>query len=282
MRRRRLGSGGGGGGGGGGTLSADFDDAASSGGDSDRDNDIDSSFFVTTGSGPPPRKSSQNPTVTLSGLPDRAFYAHHEDVEEDGEEWQEEALKDMPAVPAIPSYTDARPKVMTYFKIFSPSRGGRMCSVYESAPDGFNFSQSWGWKSSSLVLDDGMESVGTGNGSGSGSGSGNGLGSQEDGKGAGKLRFTVSDCWYLREPEINADGRVTSIGCTWACVGWCRLSLYCNGLEKECGWRTDGHDLLLGNVLWTEHSSLAHKLLTLQSDIFTLFPLSLSLYLNRF
>lgn len=29
-------------------------------------------------------------------------------------------------------------------------------SVYESAPDKFNFSQSWGWKSSTLMLDDGM------------------------------------------------------------------------------------------------------------------------------
>ena len=31
-------------------------------------------------------------------------------------------------------------------------------SVYESAPDKFNFSQSWGWKSSTLMLDDGMMS----------------------------------------------------------------------------------------------------------------------------
>jgi hypothetical protein len=30
-----------------------------------------------------------------------------------------------------------------------------MLSVYESAPDKFNFSQSWGWKSSTLMLDDG-------------------------------------------------------------------------------------------------------------------------------
>ncbi len=31
-----------------------------------------------------------------------------------------------------------------------------MLSVYESAPDRFNFSQSWGWKSSTMILDDGM------------------------------------------------------------------------------------------------------------------------------
>jgi hypothetical protein len=31
-----------------------------------------------------------------------------------------------------------------------------MLSVYESAPDQFNFSQSWGWKSSNLMLDEGF------------------------------------------------------------------------------------------------------------------------------
>ena len=31
-----------------------------------------------------------------------------------------------------------------------------MLSVYESAPDSFNFSQSWGWKSSTMVLDDAL------------------------------------------------------------------------------------------------------------------------------
>ena len=29
-----------------------------------------------------------------------------------------------------------------------------MLSIYESAPDRFNFSQSWGWKSSTLMLDE--------------------------------------------------------------------------------------------------------------------------------
>lgn len=31
-----------------------------------------------------------------------------------------------------------------------------MLSLYESAPDHFNFSQSWGWKSSTMILDDGL------------------------------------------------------------------------------------------------------------------------------
>lgn len=61
-------------------------------------------------------------------------------------------------IPTLPPYVDARPTIKTYFKIYSPSRGGRMLSVYESAPDKFNFSQSWGWKSSTLMLDEGMMS----------------------------------------------------------------------------------------------------------------------------
>jgi hypothetical protein len=56
--------------------------------------------------------------------------------------------------PTIPPYVDARPTIKTYFKIYSPSKGGRMLSIYESAPDRFNFSQSWGWKSSTLMLDE--------------------------------------------------------------------------------------------------------------------------------
>jgi len=57
---------------------------------------------------------------------------------------------------ALPPYTDARPTIQTYFKIYSPSKGGRLLSVYESAPDKFDFSQSWGWKSSTLMLDEGF------------------------------------------------------------------------------------------------------------------------------
>lgn len=82
-------------------------------------------------------------------------------------------------IPALPPYIDGRPTIKTYFKIYSPSKGGRMLSIYESAPDRFNFSQSWGWKSSTLMLDEVN------------------LGSVADGvevvtkKGDGKLRFMV-------------------------------------------------------------------------------------------
>ncbi|KAF2765923.1 hypothetical protein EJ03DRAFT_279123 [Teratosphaeria nubilosa] len=82
-------------------------------------------------------------------------------------------------VPTLSPYVDARPTIKTYFKIYSPSRGGRMLSVYESAPDKFNFSQSWGWKSSTLMLDEGIlgdDDAGVGGAAG---------------KGDGKLRFMV-------------------------------------------------------------------------------------------
>ena len=98
-------------------------------------------------------------------------------------------------VPTIPPYVDARPTIKTYFKIYSPSRGGRMLSVYESAPDRFNFSQSWGWKSSTLMLDEGLlgdegpedEHVIDGGAGPERIGGGRGL----KGRGDGKLRFMV-------------------------------------------------------------------------------------------
>ncbi|KAK5701787.1 hypothetical protein LTR97_004605 [Elasticomyces elasticus] len=106
-------------------------------------------------------------------------------------------------VPTLPPYVDARPTIKTYFKIYSPSRGGRMLSVYESAPDKFNFSQSWGWKSSTLMLDDGLMGGDEGDenslgalpkddepGSSAGEKSG-GAGRTMKGRGDGKLRFMV-------------------------------------------------------------------------------------------
>lgn len=70
-----------------------------------------------------------------------------------------------------------------------------MLSVYESAPDRFNFSQSWGWKSSTLMLDEGMmgedESGGPEEVVGGGEGAKVGGGSGVKGRGDGKLRFMV-------------------------------------------------------------------------------------------
>lgn len=99
-------------------------------------------------------KASQSPGgLTLSNS-DRSYNVGTVGSEDDSENLAEIGKK--PQRPALPMYVDGRPAIKTYFKIYSPSKGGRMLSVYESAPDHFNFSQSWGWKSSSMILDDGM------------------------------------------------------------------------------------------------------------------------------
>ena len=100
-------------------------------------------------------KASQTPgTLTLSSLPDRAYTGETQGSEDENDEFSKTAKKFK--VPTLPPYVDGRPTIKTYFKIYSPSKGGRMLSVYESAPDRFNFSQSWGWKSSTMILDEGL------------------------------------------------------------------------------------------------------------------------------
>ena len=77
-------------------------------------------------------------------------------------------------VPAMPPYLDSRPVIKTYFKIYSPDKNGRLLSIYESAPEKFVVSKSWGWKSSQSAFDDG--------------GSGYEMGRPKD----GKLRYMVT------------------------------------------------------------------------------------------
>ena len=64
-------------------------------------------------------------------------------------------------VPAMAPYVDSRPKIKTYFKIYTPSKGGRVLSVNESAPDLFDLARSFGWKSS---LDDWISGGGSDDG----------------------------------------------------------------------------------------------------------------------
>lgn len=104
-------------------------------------------------------KASQSPgTLILSTLPDRVYHASgsigSEDENDDIVVVDTNTKKYTRAT--LPPYVDSRPTIKTYFKIYSPSKGGRMLSVYESAPDDFNFSQSWGWKSSTMILDDAL------------------------------------------------------------------------------------------------------------------------------
>lgn len=100
-------------------------------------------------------KASQTPgTFTFADLPNRTYNTSAVGSEDDNEDVGDATKKAKAAT--LPSYIDGRPTIKTYFKIYSPSKGGRMLSVYESAPDKFNFSQSWGWKSSTMILDDGL------------------------------------------------------------------------------------------------------------------------------
>ena len=103
------------------------------------------------------QKTSQTRDSTSSAAhPLRQTSSHVVDSEEEEDEEELAKASKKFNVSAIPPYIDGRPTIKTYFKIYSPSRAGRMLSVYESAPDKFNFSQSWGWKSSQMVLDDGI------------------------------------------------------------------------------------------------------------------------------
>ena len=97
-------------------------------------------------------KTSDSSTATIRGDSRSGTYLMDSDDENDDLARVSRKFN----VPTLPPYVDARPTIRTYFKIYSPSKAGRMLSVYESAPDRFNFSQSWGWKSSQMVLDDGM------------------------------------------------------------------------------------------------------------------------------
>ena len=134
-------------------------------------------------------KSSQSPNTSLAHP--YSISLHHtqpanSDTENDDPTYHNrESTKTNNSVPTLPAYVDGRPTIKTYFKIYSPSKGGRMLSVYESAPDLFNFSQSWGWKSSTMVLDDGLCGY-DGTGEAGASGSSGARGGKE-----GRLRFMV-------------------------------------------------------------------------------------------
>ena len=169
----------------------------------------------TTRDTTPLTKSSQSP-ATLTSLPYPITGLNSDSENDDLLTQNRETTKSNRSVPTLPAYVDGRPTIKTYFKIYSPSKGGRMLSVYESAPDLFNFSQSWGWKSSTMVLDDGLcgyDGVDGGNG--------------RDTKG-GKLRFMVvigkSLCVHVSvydliddRQRVRVTGNVGTTAGTWPC-----------------------------------------------------------------
>lgn len=188
------------------------DDTSGSGGDPD-------SMLVSTGSRNPLLSSSslgRRRSVPIARLSSRGVHTlatsppdagnldtpissalgqlHHEDASSDEEDELDSAYMNPSltplarrtrlSMPTLPPYVDGRPTIKTYFKIYSPSKGGRMLSIYESAPDKFNFSQSWGWKSSTLMLDEVIINGAAGD-------SPPPPGTMSSKKGDGKLRFMV-------------------------------------------------------------------------------------------
>ena len=67
-----------------------------------------------------------------------------------------------PAAAPQQPYRDPRPLVKAYFAIACASATGGSLTRFTSAPDDFNVSQSWGWKSSSLRTDEYLEVGGDG------------------------------------------------------------------------------------------------------------------------
>ena len=53
----------------------------------------------------------------------------------------------------VQPYRDPRPSIMAYFTISCPSATGSSLTRFSSSPDHFSISQTWGWKSSSLRLE---------------------------------------------------------------------------------------------------------------------------------
>lgn len=135
------------------------------GGDLDREDDSSGSGVDEDGLGAEEleswRESRAQKTSQTPNLASTKAVRKLEDSILDSEDEHEELYQGSRRfnVPTLPSYIDGRPTIKTYFKIYSPSKNGRMLSIYESAPDRFNFSQSWGWKSSQMVLDDGVSAA---------------------------------------------------------------------------------------------------------------------------
>lgn len=120
--------------------------------------------------------SSDSETSTLLEVTDDG--ANQENTTEDTTQRSTQQPFILPRMPALPPYTDSRPTIRTYFKIYSPSKAGRLLSVYESAPDQFDFSQSWGWRSSTLMLDEGLDDAEEGQ-------------NAKKGRNSGVLRFCI-------------------------------------------------------------------------------------------
>ncbi|KIX06057.1 uncharacterized protein Z518_04031 [Rhinocladiella mackenziei CBS 650.93] len=107
--------------------------------------------------GEPPQTQKTSPTpATARPASGEIWPPGARMLDEDGEDEELVRTNRKFNVSAMPPYMDPRPTIQTYFKIYSPSKAGRLLSIYESAPDRFDVSKSWGWKSSQMHLDDGI------------------------------------------------------------------------------------------------------------------------------
>lgn len=128
-------------------------------------NEFDSANLVTenqrssssrrTEESAPLLKTSQTPGAAGSGRSE-VWPPGTQMLDEDEEDEELVRRNSKYNVSAMPPYMDSRPTIRTYFKIYSPSKAGRLLSIYESAPDKFDVSKSWGWKSGQMQLDDGI------------------------------------------------------------------------------------------------------------------------------
>ena len=95
------------------------------------------------------RKAAQKTALAGGGRSGRGLYGlgiTNDDMESDDDMDDETLLLTRRLAagnPAVPPYVDARPTIRTYFKIYQMSPEGKTLSVHKSAPDVFNFSQSW-------------------------------------------------------------------------------------------------------------------------------------------
>ena len=113
----------------------------------------------------------------------KSLYKHRQSNSEPEEEIKRSSTTSL-------GYLDERAKVLTYFKLWcsagsANTPGIRMrrspqiskeltCVEYNSKPDTFNLSQSWGWKSNSLCVDEKKET------------------NEEDDESSDVIRFTVA------------------------------------------------------------------------------------------
>ena len=98
----------------------------------------------------------------------KSLYKHRQSSSEPEDEWKRTSLAKQNL-----GYVDERAKVLTYFKLWcspgsatssgvgmrrTPALLPRITVEYNSKPDTFNLSQSWGWKSNTLCMDEKKES----------------------------------------------------------------------------------------------------------------------------